>query len=167
MELGASLLSLILLFNMTLQSGRLVSSPPILLDVRPEYRSFGEVEPSIWNGCNSPIYLNRVAFGQARLLRFNEVTGKWEAGNWMSLPWLDGETPLVVHPGEIYKLEVGWQTSVDQRQRPKLFVLANQISKRSLTGRYKITVRYGLKPEAAGQPNLTRVIESTEFHIVR
>ncbi len=104
--------------------------------VDSHYQQSNEIKPVLANSGATPIYLSRFwPDGFAQLDRLNETTGEWEVGNWgiqcgtVSNPTI----PIEVSAPSELKIDVYWQLSSDDWDKPKHFVLDSQ-AKRPLFG---------------------------------
>jgi hypothetical protein len=94
-------------------------------------------------------------------MRFNEILNKWVAGVGASCP--DGGDSIEIKPGESHRVShVGWRIAKDK--------YGKAIESNSVAGRYRLIMRYSLKPakEKGWKPELKyKVTASPEFRIVR
>lgn len=138
-------------------------------DMRPRYESFDQIKPTLVNESGRSIYLGRLwPDSFAQLLRFDESSGKWEAGAWgIRCGVVDKPTlPIEIKTDETVPIEVYWQRSMDDSDHPKFFVLTDDETKRPLNGKYKLLLRYALTPwTLIHHPKQIYSTESPEFTV--
>ena len=132
------------------------------------YYSFEHINPAVINSGSEPVYLSSFhPQAAARLVRLNEETGVWEYGQWTIQCGTVANVgrPIEVLPGGSFWPRVLWQYSTDDWDEPTAFETAGD-ERRPLAGRYKLSLRYALKPwVVGGSPGPIYSVESEEFAV--
>jgi hypothetical protein len=144
---------------------------PFFKDVRSSYQDFDQISPVLVNGRGDSIFLSRLwPYGNARVERFNDDTGKWESGEWPGGCGVVDKPnePIEIKPHDQFAIAILWRWSMDDWDKPKYFVLPDHETKRPLNGKYKLVLRYALTPwTVLRHPKETFTTESTEFTVGR
>lgn len=139
--------------------------------VSSQYRNFDEIKPVLINDGDVSVFLSRLwPDGSAQLERFNETTGVWEYGGWGSRCGVVSHAtiPIEISPHTERKIQVYWQLSTDDWDKPKHFIVIESSEKRPLKGKYRFALRYSLKPWTLIQrPGPIYTIVSPEFLVTR
>ena len=140
-------------------------------NVSSQYKSFDQIKPVLVNEGKESIFLSRIwPHGFAQLSRFNEATRKWEAGAWGTGCGAvkDPTIPIEIKPQTERGIEIYWQLSTDDWDKPKRFVVYDSLEERPLKGRYKFSLRYSKQPwTLAHRPGAIYVLDSPEFRITQ
>lgn len=139
-------------------------------NVNPRYKKFNEIKPILVNGSDKSIYLHKIyPYYNAHLQRLNEETQKWEAGAkgigcaTVEKPF----EPIEIKPNEERPVELAWELSTDNFEKPKFFELQDHETLRPLVGKYKIYLAYALDPwTLMNKPKQTYSV-SAEFEIIK
>ena len=134
------------------------------------YYSFEDIKPVVINSGSEPVYLSSFhPQAAARLMRLNEETGVWEFGQWTTQCGAVANVgmPIEVLPGGSFWPRVLWRYSTDDWDNPTAFETADD-ERRPLAGRYKLSLRYALKPWVpGGPPGPIYSVRSEEFTVAR
>jgi len=118
-------------------------------NVFPRYESFDDIKPVLVNSGQRSIFLARIwPHGWAQLERLSETTGEWESGQWSGGCGTVAKAtiPIEIKPRTERSIEVYWQLSTDDWDRPEHFVVGGSREERPLEGRYRFGLRYALEP---------------------
>jgi hypothetical protein len=139
--------------------------------INSRYKAFDEIKPVPANGGKDPIFLSRLWFdGFVQLERLHEATGEWEYRGWgvrcgtVSNPAI----PIEVSASGERKIQGYWQLSSDDWSRLKHFLVLESLANRPLEGRYRLALRYSLKPwTSVHHPDQIYAIRSPEFVVMK
>ena len=136
-------------------------------NVRSQYRSFEEIKPSLINAGPQSVYLKWTHPHGARLERFDDETGQWEAGGKGTDCGTGLGRPIEIKAGESRDVNVEWEMSTDDSENPTFFRLADHDTLRPLGGRYRLILPYAVEVWAMGRsPDRIYYLKSWEFWIV-
>jgi hypothetical protein len=110
------------------------SSPAHLVwqDVAPIYERFDEIKPTLVNHGQKSVFLSRLyPNGSAQLQRRNEATGDWESGAWGNTcdPVSHATIPIEIKPRTEKTMQVDWQLSTDDWDKPNALLSAARVGK--------------------------------------
>jgi hypothetical protein len=136
--------------------------------IAPRYNHFDEIKPVLINRGKKSVFLSRIwPHGSAQLQRFNDADKKWESGNWSGGCGTvkDAFVPIELAAHSERSIYVFWQLSTDDWDTPKYFVVGSSDT-RPLPGKYRLMLRYSLRPWTVGQsPGTIFLSTSPEFFI--
>ena len=95
-----------------------------------------------------------------------EATGDWESGAWGITCGTvsDATIPIEIKPRTEKTIQVYWQLSTDDWDKPKRFVVGGSREEKPIAGRYRFVLDYALQPWTSVQhPNAVYTIVSPEF----
>ena len=138
-------------------------------NVQEKYKKFDEIKPILVNQSDKSIYLYKIyPYWNAHLQRFNEEMKQWEIGGkgigcaTVSKPL----EPIEIKPNEERQIELAWELSTDDFEKPKFFELQDHETLRPLIGKYKLYFRYAFEPwTLVNRPKQTYSVFA-EFEIV-
>lgn len=139
-------------------------------NIETKYKKFSYIKPILVNQLDKSIYLYKIyPYWNAHLQRFNDQTKNWEIGGkgigcaTVSKPL----EPIEIKPNEEREVELAWELSTDNFEKPKFFELQDHETLRPLVGKYKLYLSYAFEPwTIVNRPKQTLVV-STEFEIVK
>lgn len=146
------------------------SSKVFWKNVEAGYKKFSEIKPILVNQSDKSIFLYKIyPYWNAHLQRFNEETQKWEVGG-KGIGCATVEKPLEpieIKPNEERQIELAWELSTDDFEKPKFFELQDHETLRPLIGKYRLYLPYALEPwTLANRPKQT-FSAFAEFEIVK
>ncbi|MBX7175064.1 MAG: hypothetical protein K1X72_29065 [Pyrinomonadaceae bacterium] len=138
-------------------------------NVSPRYKKFSEINPILVNQSDKSIYLYKLhPYWNAHLQRFNEEIKQWETGGkgigcgTIANPL----EPIEIKPSEERQIELAWELSTDNFEKPKFFELQDRETLRPLIGKYRLYLSYAFEPWTLKDTPLKKYVVSTEFEIV-
>jgi len=151
-------------------SAQIDSSKVFWKNVEAKYKKFNEIKPILVNQSDKSIFLYKIyPYWNAHLQRFNEESQRWEIGG-KGIGCATVEKPLEpieIKPNEERQIELAWESSTDNFEKPKFFELQDNDTLRPLIGKYKLYLPYSLEPwTLANRPKQTFSV-SAEFEIVK
>lgn len=139
-------------------------------NVSPKYKKFSEIKPILVNQSDKSIYLYKLyPYWNAHLQRFNEETKQWESGG-KGIGCGTVEKPLepiVIKPNEERQIELAWELSTDDFEKPKFFELQDHKTLRPLIGNYRIYLSYAFDSWTLKDNPLKKYVVSAEFEIIK
>ena len=126
-------------------------SPAVLVwqNVSARYKSFAEIKPVLVNSGQKSIFLSRIwPHGSAQLERLSEATGNWESGHWSGGCGTvsNAAVPIEIKPRAERRINVYWQLSTDDWDKPEHFEVGPSREERPIGGTYRFALRYSLRP---------------------
>ena len=126
------------------------SSPAHLVwqDVAPGYERFDEMEPMLVNNGQEPVFLTRLYPNRfAQLQGLSDAIGEWEIGAWSNTcaTVSHASIPVEIKPRAEKKIQVDWQLSADDCNKPRHLVIATSREERQIERRYRFTLDYALQ----------------------
>lgn len=146
------------------------SSKIFFKNVGKKYKKFSEIKPVLVNQSDKSVYLYKIyPYWNAHLQRFNEETQKWETGGkgigcgTIANPL----EPIEIKPNEEREVELAWELSTDNFEKPKFFELQDRETLRPLIGKYKLYLSYAFEPWTLKDTPLKKYVVSTEFELIK
>jgi len=165
-------LLILLFFGLTASQAQDSPQPAATLNwkhISARYKSLKEIKPVLANQGKQSIFLSRIwPDGSAQLQRFDETSGKWEFGNWGIRCGTVGhpDVPIEIQSRTKRNITVYWQLSTDDWDNPKHFVVQGSSEQRALQGKYRLILRYYLKPWTLFQrPDAVHTMVSPQFFV--
>lgn len=143
------------------------ASPPVptITGISASYHSFAEIKITLQNTASTSIFLSRIWPTAGRLQRMNHATGNWETGRWPIRcgTVADALKPIEIKPGTARGVDLEWDMSVDDADRPQRFITASA-EQRPLGGTYRIVLEYAAEPWTVFQrPKRVLTVRSSDF----
>src|SRR5262245_40734933 len=138
-------------------------------NVSSGYCRFEEIKPRLVNKGEIIIFLSSLRADEyARLERVNQVSGRWEPGNWGTICGVVARPtiPIEIKPKSEEEIHVYWQLSTDKWDKPEHFVVFDAHEQRPLEGHYRFVLCYALEPwTVVHHPSAIYNLTSPEFDL--